>query len=128
VAIFCNNLTAGRTSTINGTGEQIRDYVYVGDVARANALALERDVPSGAYNVGTAVETSVNRLYEVLLEASGKDLPPEHGPAKPGEQTRSCVHPTKAGRGMGWHPEVDLRSGLRETLRYFGAPAQRRGA
>jgi UDP-glucose 4-epimerase len=128
VAIFCNNLAAGRTSTINGTGEQTRDYVYVGDVARANALALERDVPSGAYNVGTAVETSVNRLYETLLEASGKDLPPEHGPAKPGEQTRSCVDPTKAGRVTGWRPEVDLRSGLGETLRYFGAPTQRRGA
>jgi UDP-glucose 4-epimerase len=48
VAIFCANLAAGRTSTINGTGEQTRDYIYVGDVARANVLALENEVPSGA--------------------------------------------------------------------------------
>src|SRR5215213_473687 len=61
VAIFCGNLALGRTSTINGGGEQTRDYVYVKDVARANALALENEVPSGAYNVGTGVETSVNR-------------------------------------------------------------------
>jgi UDP-glucose 4-epimerase len=121
VAIFCGNLAVGKTSTINGTGEQTRDYVYVKDVARANVLALERDVPSGAYNVGTAVETSVNRLYELLQELSGKDLPPEHGPAKPGEQARSCVDPAEVGRAMGWRPEVDLRSGLRETLWYFGA-------
>jgi UDP-glucose 4-epimerase len=121
VAIFLGNLAAGRTSTINGTGEQTRDYVYVGDVVRANVLALEKNgVPSGAYNVGTGSETSVNELYELLVRISGKDLRPEHGPAKAGEQLRSSVDPTLAGRAMGWHPEVDLASGLRETLRFFG--------
>jgi UDP-glucose 4-epimerase len=121
VAIFSGNLAAGRISTINGTGEQTRDYVYVEDVARANALALEGEAPSGAYNVGTGSETSVNELYELLLGISGKDLAPERGPAKPGEQLRSSVDPTLAGRVMGWRPEVDLASGLKETLRFFGA-------
>jgi UDP-glucose 4-epimerase len=121
VAIFCGNLAAGRTSTINGTGEQTRDYVYVGDVARANVLALESEAPPGAYNIGTGVETSVNRLYELLREASGRDLAPGHGPAKPGEQARSSVDPAKASGAMGWRPEVDLRAGLAETLRFFGA-------
>ena len=60
VAIFSSNLAEGMTSTINGTGEQPRDYVYVEDVARANVLALEGEVPPGAYNVGTGSETSVN--------------------------------------------------------------------
>jgi UDP-glucose 4-epimerase len=122
VAIFSGNLVDGRTSTINGTGEQTRDYVYVEDVAQANVLALEREVPSGAYNVGTAIETSVNRVYEILLEASGKKLPPEHGPAKPGEQMRSCVDPTKATRVLGWQPAVDLNTGLEKTLQFFAAP------
>lgn len=121
VAIFCGNLRDGKTSTINGTGEQTRDYVYVGDVARANVLALENEVSSGAYNIGTGIETDVNRLYELLREASGKDLPPEHGPGKPGEQSRSNVDPSLAGREFGWSPEVDLATGLRETLRSFGA-------
>ena len=89
VAIFCGNLARGKTSTINGDEEQTRDYVYVKDVARANVLALENYVPSaGTYNLGTGVETSVNRLYELLLEISAKDLPPHHGPSKPGEQLR----------------------------------------
>ncbi len=121
VAIFCGNLATDRPSTINGTGEQTRDYVYVGDVARANVLALEDEVPSGAYNVGTGVETSVNRLYELLREISGKNLPPRYGPAKPGEQLRSSVDPALAGRAIGWRPEVDLRTGLKETLQFFGA-------
>jgi UDP-glucose 4-epimerase len=121
VAIFCGNLAAGRTSRINGSGEQTRDYVYVEDVARANVLALGNAVPSGAYNIGTGVETSVNRLYELLLRVSGRDLPPEHGPAKPGEQLRSSVDPTLAGRVLGWSPEVDLADGLNETLHFFGA-------
>jgi UDP-glucose 4-epimerase len=122
VAIFSGNLVEGRTSTINGTGGQTRDYVYVADVAQANVLALEREVPSGAYNVGTAIETSVNRVYEILLEASGKKLPPEHGPAKPGEQMRSCVDPTKATRVLGWQPAVDLNTGLEKTLQFFAVP------
>jgi UDP-glucose 4-epimerase len=121
VAIFCGNLAANQASAINGTGEQTRDYVYVGDVARANLLALESEVPSGAYNIGTGIETSVNKLYEILLEASGRELPPKHGPAKPGEQLRSCVDPSKAARYLEWQPEVDLASGLTMTLRFFGA-------
>jgi UDP-glucose 4-epimerase len=121
VAIFCRNLAADKVSTINGSGEQTRDYVYVGDVARANVLALENEVPSGAYNIGTGVETNVNRLYELLRDISGKDLPANHGPAKPGEQLRSSISPAWAGRVLGWHPEVKLAAGLEETLRFFGA-------
>jgi UDP-glucose 4-epimerase len=123
VAVFCGNLAGGRTSTINGGGEQTRDYVYVGDVARANVLAIEGDPSrSGAYNVGTAVETSVNELYVLLQDLSGKGLPAKHGPAKPGEQLRSCVEPARAGRFLGWYPEVRLAAGLEETLRFFDSP------
>jgi UDP-glucose 4-epimerase len=121
VAIFSGNLAANTTSTINGTGEQTRDYVYVGDVARANVLALEGEVPNGAYNVGTGIETSVNELYELLREISGSNLPPEHGPAKPGEQARSSVDPSKSEELLNWRPEVGLDAGLKETLRFFGA-------
>jgi len=121
VAIFCGNLTARRASTINGGGEQTRDYVYVGDVARANVLALEGDPPSGAYNVGTAVETNVNELYELLRGLSGRDLAARHGPAKPGEQLRSSIDLERASRFLGWRPEVRLAAGLEETLRFFEA-------
>jgi GDP-D-mannose dehydratase len=104
VAILSGNLAEGMTSTINGTGEQTRDYVYVEVVTRANVLALEGEVPPGAYNVGTGSETSVNELYRLLLKISRKDLDPEHGPAKPGGQLRSSMDPTLAGRVIGWQP------------------------
>jgi UDP-glucose 4-epimerase len=122
VAVFCGNIAAKRPSTINGNGEQTRDYVYVDDVARANVLALEQDPPPGAYNIGTGIETSVNRLYELLQDISGEYIPPRHGPGKPGEQLRSCVDHSRATRLLGWRPEVSLADGLRETLRSFGAP------
>ena len=121
VAIFAGNLAENRTSKINGTGEQTRDYVFVEDVARANLLALGSEVPSGAYNVGTGAETSVNELYGRMRRISGSDLPPAYGPVKPGEQTRSCVDPSKAAELMGWRPRVDLDAGLERTLRFFSA-------
>lgn len=121
VAIFCGNMVAKKPSTINGTGEQTRDYVYVDDVARANVLALEEDLLPGAYNIGTGIETSVNDLYELLQNISDNGLPPRHGPGKPGEQLRSCVDPSRARRVFGWRPEMSLADGLGETLRYFGA-------
>jgi UDP-glucose 4-epimerase len=76
-------------------------------------------VPSGAYNIGTGVETSVNRLYHLLLDISAKDLPPQHGPSKPGEQLRSCVDPGLARRTFDWHAQTGLHTGLEETLRSF---------
>ncbi len=120
VAIFCANLAAERPSTINGSGEQTRDYVYVGDVARANVLALENGAPNGAYNIGTGMEVSVNELYDRMCRLSGRDLLPRYGPQKPGEQARSSVDPSKAAKLLNWYPEVDLDKGLKETLRFFG--------
>ncbi len=121
VAIFSQNLSTQKVSTINDTGEQTRDYVYVGDVARANVLALEGDPPSGAYNIGTGIETNVNQLYKLLQDIPGKNLPAQHGPAKPGEQLRSSIDPARAARVLDWHPEVGLAEGLENTLRFFGA-------
>jgi UDP-glucose 4-epimerase len=121
VAIFCGNLAEEKVSRINGAGTQTRYYLYAEDVARANVLAIENEISSGACNVGTGIETSVTRLYELLSEISGEDLLPEDGPAKPGEHLRSSVDPTLAGRVMGWRPEVDLAEELKETLRSSGA-------
>ena len=120
VAIFAGRLLAGEPCTINGDGGQTRDYVFVGDVARANLLAAGQR-HEGALNVGTGVETDVNRLYRVLADAAGVAAAPLHGPGKPGEQRRSCIDPSAAGRVLGWRPEVGIEDGLRRTLEWFRA-------
>jgi len=120
VAIFAGRLLRGERCTVNGEGTQTRDYVYVDDVARANLLAAERR-HDGALNVGTGVETDVNLLYRILADAAGVAAEPRHGPAKPGEQLRSCVDPSAAGRALGWRPQVGIEDGLRRTLEWFRA-------
>jgi UDP-glucose 4-epimerase len=118
VAIFASRLLAGQPCTINGDGTQSRDYVSVGDVARANLLAAERELDA-PLNVGTGIETDVNRLYELLARAAGSQAPAAHGPAKPGEQRRSCLDASAAGRVLGWKPEVRLEDGLARTVEFF---------
>jgi UDP-glucose 4-epimerase len=118
VAIFSGRLLEGKPCTINGDGKQTRDYVFVGDVARANVLAAEKAF-AGALNVGTGVETDVNRLYALLAESAGVDAPPQYAPGKPGEQRRSCIDPSAAAGALGWRPEVKLEDGLRRTLEFF---------
>jgi UDP-glucose 4-epimerase len=120
VAIFTGRMLRGEPITVNGDGGQTRDYVFVGDVARANLRALERDV-TGPVNIGTGVETDVNRLAAELLAATGSRSEVRHGPAKPGEQRRSVVDVRRAAEVLGWRPEVSLADGLRRTVEFFRA-------
>ena len=123
VAIFCSRLLEGKDCQIFGEGKQTRDFVFVDDVARANLMAVQSDYV-GAVNIGTGVETDVTTLYDKLIAVPGLDKPPVHAPAKPGEQMRSCIDPTLAGKLFGWKPEVDLARGLEMTYRFFEARAR----
>ena len=132
VAIFCNRLLDGTPLTIFGDGKQTRDYVYVGDVARANLLAATRPLPpigelnARSFNIGTSIETDVVELARLLGEIAGTTGDVKHAPERPGEQRRSAVEVRKAKRVLGWEPKVSLRDGLAETYRYFAA--RREGA
>lgn len=118
VAIFAGQLLRGEAPTINGTGAQSRDYVFVEDVAQANLRALTSEF-SGPLNIGTGVETDVNELFRVLREATGSDASERHGPGKPGEQQRSVLDPQRAQRELGWVPRLGLEEGLKRTVEYF---------
>ena len=122
VAIFSGKMLRGEPVTVNGDGKQTRDYVYVGDVARANLLALGSTI-TGPVNIGTGVETDVNTLATLLREVAGSASPINHGPAKSGEQRRSVVDCARAASVLGWRPEVTLREGLRRTVDFFRARA-----
>jgi UDP-glucose 4-epimerase len=120
VAIFMGLLRGGGTPSIYGDGRQTRDYVYVGDVARAMLLALERD--GGVYNVGTGVETSVLELYESIQAASGVRREPTFAPPRLGELQRSVLDVSLAERQLDWRPSRSLTDGLAETWRWISAP------
>jgi UDP-glucose 4-epimerase len=114
VAIFTNKLLAGETPTINGTGEQERDFVYVGDVARANLLALTG--AEGIFNIGTGVATTINQVYQGLREATGYQGSVNYTQAKAGEVYRIYLDVRKAARELGWSAQISWTEGLRRTV------------
>jgi len=118
VAIFCGRMLEGKPCTIFGDGKQTRDYVFVGDVVRANIAAASSSV-SGAINIGTGIETSVNDLYHTLGTVADVTRAPEYAAARPGEQSRSVISPARAAQLLHWHPQVDLAHGLDQTFSYF---------
>jgi len=120
VAIFTERLLANQAPTINGDGKQSRDYVFVGDVVRANLAALEKPFV-GSVNIGTGVETDVTMLYAHLRVLTGSPHPAQHGPAKAGEQRRSVIAIQRAAEVLGWKPEISLEEGLRRTVEFFRA-------
>ncbi|MFZ0996266.1 MAG: NAD-dependent epimerase/dehydratase family protein [Candidatus Dormiibacterota bacterium] len=126
VAIFTAALLAGESPVINGDGLQTRDYVFVEDVADA-AVRLLRG-PSGEYNVGTGQATSVVDLTSELSRVMAETMParegshvpkPIHGPAREGEQRRSCLDCSRAQSQLGWRARVTLSEGLRRTVSFF---------
>ena len=119
VAIFSGKMLAGETPFINGDGKQTRDYVYVGDVARANRLALRAPEAHGPINIATGVETDVVTLSRQIAEAAGYGGPIDHAPAQPGEQRRSVLANGHAATVLGWHPEVTFAEGIRQTVDWF---------
>lgn len=118
VAIFCNRMLGNEPPIINGDGKQTRDYTYVGDVVRANVLALKA-TGSHIFNVGTGVETDVNTLFHELRKQLNPDCPEKHGPAKQGEQLRSVISYKAIEKALGWKPAVDIREGLKLTAEFF---------
>ncbi len=118
VAIFCQRLIAGQTCFINGDGGQTRDYVYVGDVVRANVAALSSS-HMGAVNIGTGVETDVNQLYAALAKIAGVKTEAVHREAAVGEQRRSVISAARAKQWWNYAPEMALADGLQKTFEFF---------
>jgi UDP-glucose 4-epimerase len=122
VAIFSRKMLAGRPCTIYGDGTQTRDFAFVEDVVTAFVAA--RDKGGGELiNVGSGREVSVNELYSKLAELTGSRFEPVYAAARPGELQRIVVDASKAGRELGWAPQVDLEEGLKQTVAWFKATA-----
>ena len=115
VAIFIDRLLSENSPIINGDGKQTRDYVFVGDVVAANLAAL-RTPFIGAVNIGTGQETDVVTICRSLRTGLGSSIEATHGPAKTGEQRRSCLAVGFAAKVLGWRPVTSLDQGLQKTI------------
>lgn len=118
VAIFSQKMLRNEQPVINGNGMQTRDYVYVDDVVDAVTASIYSDI-SDVFNVGTGVETSVNQLFRLLVDVTGKEIKEVYGPAKKGEQQRSCLSCDKIRKALDWEPKTPLQEGLARTVEFF---------
>lgn len=120
IAIFAHRLLTDQPIRIDWDGEQTRDYVYVGDAARASVLALQRGAGQ-TICLGTGVATSVNDLYRRLVRLIGRETPTTHAPRRPGDVHDAYFDCARARAVLGWEPAVSMDDGLAATVDYFRA-------
>jgi UDP-glucose 4-epimerase len=120
VAIFAGKLLEGERPTIYGDGEQTRDFVFVDDVVDAFARATDKG-GGLVMNIGSGVETSVQRLFDLMAGATGFPEPARYAPSRTGELRRSALDPGRAAIHLGWKPYTPLEEGLQRTVEWFRA-------
>jgi UDP-glucose 4-epimerase len=119
---WMERITAGTPPLILGDGSQTMDFVYIGDVARANLLAAGADVTDAVFNVASGTETSLLELAEMLLRVMDSDLGVEHGPERSVNKVSRRLADTGLARdGIGFEAEVDLEEGLAQLVAWWRA-------
>jgi UDP-glucose 4-epimerase len=122
IAEACERIRDGLPPIVDGDGRQVQDFIYVGDVARANLMAMESSVSGEGINVVAGADTSQNRIAEIILKATGTSLKPEYrpytGPAKLAPLARYGFSREKAKRLLGWEPQVSIEEGIGRVLRW----------
>jgi UDP-glucose 4-epimerase len=118
IAIFSSRILKGEPIRVDWDGEQQKDYVYVGDVARANLSAL-KGADNETVNIGTGVGTSVNALHQSIAQVVGRDVSVTHAPKRPGDVYRCVFAIAKAQRVLGWQPQTPLQAGIEKTVAFF---------
>ncbi len=119
ITIFTNLLLEGKRPVIFGDGQQLRDYVHVNDIARANILAMEAELNEAILNIGTGRSTSVNQLFDMLRKRIAPDIEPLYQEERPGELKISFPDITRASRMIGYHPEHKLEDEIDNVINYI---------
>jgi UDP-glucose 4-epimerase len=127
---WMERITEGKPPLIFGDGSQTMDFIYMGDIARANLLAAESELTDVVFNVASGTETSLRELAEALLRVMDSDLEIEFGPERAvNGVTRRLADTTAARDQLGFEAEVDIEEGLSRLVDWWrgeraGAPAQ----
>ena len=118
---FIECLLRDEPPTINGDGEQSRDFVYVEDVVQANLLACAapHEAAGEAYNVAAGKRSSLNEMYAVLSALFEKDLKPVFGPERKGDIRHSGADISKICKNLGYAPEYDFEKGIKEAIQWY---------
>jgi UDP-glucose 4-epimerase len=125
---WMERIAAGEPLLILGDGSQTMDFVFTEDIARANLLAATADVTDGVFNIGSGTETSLIQLAQALLRAMDSDLLLEFGPPRGvNAVTRRLADVTRAGRLLGWKPEISLDEGLQRLVAWWRSERQTEG-
>ena len=120
VALFLKRLLDGESLVIYGDGQQTRDFVHVDDIAQGIVAALESGLRGETFHIGTGVETSINELTQMIVDAfPGRSVDIEHRPVRAGEILRNYSDITKAREMLAYDPKVELADGLRSTKDWF---------
>ena len=118
IALFASRMLMGKPVIVDGTGEQSRDMMHIGDVATANLASLERG-SGGTFHISTGIATTINDLFRKLALLTGYRLDPVFGPARKGDVYRIALDNERAREGLDWEPQVNLEEGLSLTVDYF---------
>ncbi|MBR3623120.1 MAG: NAD-dependent epimerase/dehydratase family protein, partial [Selenomonadaceae bacterium] len=119
ISIFTKKLAENENITIFGDGEQTRDFIYAGDIARGIVAALETTNINTAYNLCGETETSLRELVSVLSKIKGENIIPNYAEERPGDIRRSVLSAQKAERGLSFRAKTPLKDGLMKTFKYF---------
>jgi len=116
ISTFLEQARTGEPITIEGDGQQSRDFVHVSDVVRANLRAATTDAVGEAYNVGTGQRTTIEELAEAIRDATGSSSPIVHCEPRAGDIRHSGADTSKATRELGFDARVGLKSGIRSLV------------
>ncbi|MBI2005997.1 MAG: NAD-dependent epimerase/dehydratase family protein [Nitrosopumilales archaeon] len=113
---FMKNLDEKKPLIINGDGTQVRDFVYVEDVVRANLVAMESKVDNGFFNIGTGIATSIKELAQIMIELSTSSVDLIFSEPLKGDIKKSQADTDLTEKMLGWKFTTDLKSGLQKIM------------
>lgn len=120
---FIKMLLNDERPTINGDGQQSRDFTYIENVIEANlkACLAPHEAAGQAFNIAYGGREYLNDIYKTLVDALGKDIQPIYGPDRKGDIKHSNADITKAQELLGYDPEYDFHRGLNEAIDWYKA-------
>jgi len=119
VKLFLERIQNKLPPKINGDGLQARDFVFVGDVVKANILAMESNVDHAFFNVGTNTNISVLELANIMIKAANLDIKPIFGPPLEGDIKISIADISLIEKSLGWHSTITIQEWLKEKIATF---------